>query len=245
MKKIIYTILVLCLYAGSSVQVFAQDDDERRWKRRSHGSWHHIALDIGTNNYLLDGKFPDVNNEPFAVRPWGSWYLAIKSVTDTHLGGPFHLLYGADVSWYNFKFENENIIINRTDEGVEFVERTDGLDVRKSKFSSAYLDVSLVPVINFTRHRHHFSDGLKFGVGGYAGYRLLTYSRYVFKEDGDKRDVKDKNNFFMNNIRYGIRSVLGVGSANIFFNYDLNELFADNRGPELNAFSIGLTLHLD
>jgi hypothetical protein len=35
---------------------------------------------------------------------------------------------------------------------------------------------------------------------------------------------------------------MSVRSLDVFFNYDLNDLFNEGRGPELNAFSFGIIL---
>jgi len=34
---------------------------------------------------------------------------------------------------------------------------------------------------------------------------------------------------------------LGYGEVDIFVNYDISTLFAENRGPELNAITFGLS----
>ena len=73
-------------------------------------------------------------------------------------------------------------------------------------------------------------------------FPYTTLFRSVTKEDGDKEKDKDKDGFYLNNFRYGVRGQIGFRGIDIFFNYDLNELFADNRGPELNAFSFGVVL---
>ena len=46
----------------------------------------------------------------------------------------------------------------------------------------------------------------------------------------------------MTDLRYGLRAQLGFGDTDLFFTYDLNELFNEDQGPELNAFSIGIIL---
>jgi hypothetical protein len=33
-----------------------------------------------------------------------------------------------------------------------------------------------------------------------------------------------------------------VGDVNLFFNYDFNEMFQTNKGPQVNTISFGLTL---
>jgi hypothetical protein len=48
---------------------------------------------------------------------------------------------------------------------------------------------------------------------------------------------------YVNNVRYGLRSEIGVGSVTMFFNYDLNDLFEPGKGPELQAMSFGIILN--
>jgi hypothetical protein len=62
----------------------------------------------------------------------------------------------------------------------------------------------------------------------------------VSRANGDKEKSREKNNFYLNNVRYGGRLLLGFGEVDFFINYDLNTLFAENRGPELNPFSFGI-----
>ena len=61
------------------------------------------------------------------------------------------------------------------------------------------------------------------------------------KKDGDKKKEKDHGTYQMNNFRYGLRLQLGFKDTDLFFNYDLNELFVSGKGPKLNAFSFGVS----
>jgi hypothetical protein len=45
---------------------------------------------------------------------------------------------------------------------------------------------------------------------------------------------------YANNFRYGGRVEIGIADFNMFFNYDLNDVFESGKGPELNAISFGL-----
>jgi hypothetical protein len=89
---------------------------------------------------------------------------------------------------------------------------------------------------------YHENDGFRIGVGGYAGYRVGGRSKYVIRDGGNRIREKDRTNFYFNNWRYGARLQLGFGGVDLFANYDLNELFIENRGPRLNAFSFGIIL---
>jgi hypothetical protein len=85
------------------------------------------------------------------------------------------------------------------------------------------------------------SDSFRIGVGPYAGYRIDSYTKQVLEIGGDEQKPKDHDNFYLNNIRYGLRTQIGFQDIDLFFNYDLNELFIENKGPKLNAFSFGVT----
>jgi len=228
-----------------------EDDDSDRYenkKDKSHyrkGTWQSFNFDLGTNNYLANGKFPDVDNANYSVRPWGSWYLGLNSTQKTRIHGKFFLEWGLGVSWYNFKFQNDAIVISKDDSGVTFTEDVRDIDTKKSKLTACFVNASLVPVIDFggSRHKARFWDGnsgFRIGVGPYVGYRIDSYSKVVYKENGDLEKDRNHSNFYLNNLRYGARLQVGFRNTDLFFNYDINELFAENRGPKLNAFSFGV-----
>ncbi len=217
-----------------------------RWNRRTH---HSINIDLGTNNYLENGKFPDASNELYTVKPWGSWYVGINSVLRTRMAKKFFLEWGGGVSWYNFKFANQKTVMSKDDNGVIFTEDTRNLDFRKSKLTVAYVNAFLVPMLDFgdeSRKTSIFDGGhsnsFRIGLGPYAGYRIDSYTKTMYYEGGEKEKSHDHDNFYLNNIRYGLRLQVGFRDTDIFFNYDMNELFTDNKGPKLQAFSFGITL---
>jgi hypothetical protein len=227
-----------------------QQRDVTMIRRRYYGrrTYHSFNFDLGTNNYLVDGTFPDQNNDLYTVRPWGSWYVGLNSTQRTRLARKFFLEWGLGVSWYNFKFQNDNVLVGKDNNGVTFSEDTRDLDFRKSKLTATYLNASFVPLLDFggNRRKAMFFDGdhsesFRIGAGPYAGYRINSYSKQVYKENGDKQDDRNRDNFYLNNIRYGVRLQLGFRDTDLFFNYDLNELFAKGKGPNLQAFSFGLT----
>jgi hypothetical protein len=218
-----------------------------RYRYRS--TFNSINFDLGLNNYLSDGKFPNASNNAYSVKPWGSWFVGVNSTQRTRLARVFFLEWGGGISWYNFKFQNERTSIVKTDVSTTFPEDTRDVDFKKSKLTAGYLNLSLVPMIDFggNRRKGMFFDGrhsesIRFGAGPYAGYLINSYSKQVYKENGDKEKDRNHDNFYLNNIRYGVRFQFGFRDVDLFFNYDLNELFVENKGPKLNAFSFGITL---
>ncbi len=231
------------------------DWDDENWTviknkkdRHSKRTYSSFNFDIGTNNYLSDGKFPDQDNALYTVKPWGSWYVAANSVQRTRIVNKFFVEWGLGVSWYNFKFQNEQTQITKDDNSVLFMLDTRDADFKKSKLTATYVNASIVPMLDFGSNRRkpsvfdgHNSDSFRIGVGPYAGYRIDSYSKQKFEENGDERKPRDHDNFYLNNFRYGMRVQLGFDDVDLFFNYDMNELFIENKGPKLNAFSFGVT----
>jgi hypothetical protein len=225
------------------------DDDDRYYNRRMkhRGTTHSFNLDLGLSSYLEDGKFPDEEGEPYATRPWGSWYVGLSSVQRTGFGRHFYLEWGLGVNWYNFKFQNDNTQVVKDDNGVSFEEDFREVSFIKSKLGVTYLNASAVPMFSVGGHRsgrkwRSYNTGFRIGAGPYAGYRIGSSAKQVYKDDdGDRQRERNRDNFYLNNIRYGVRLQVGVRSADFFFNYDLNELLATGKGPKLNAFSFGIT----
>lgn len=235
---------------------FNQDDEkkEKNYHSRHFRTRHSIDFDLGMNNYVnSSGEIP--NDEQYSVRPWGSWYVGINSNWRTHLAGPLALQWGAGVDWYNFKFEDDRTRLLKTPDELLFSQdiRTE-ISPEKSKLTTSYVNVTLVPMLDFRyktervresdgtirRIRKYKSDAFRIGLGGYAGYRIVSYAKYKF-DDGDTRKEKDRSNFYMNNWRYGMRLQLGFKGVDFFANYDLNRLFSTSKAPELHGLSFGLT----
>jgi hypothetical protein len=235
------------------------DDDDDRWRDQDSDRWrdsdkwrnrdnnivfsnklgndHFINFDLGINNYLEDGESPSSSNAPYAVKPWGSWYFAINSIHRNHIAGRLSVESGFGVSWYNFKFEDPSLRLNKTDTDIQFTNGTAD-SFKKSKLTASFVNVSLVPVFDFGSKEN---KGIRIGIGGYAGYRLGSHTKYIYSTDGDREKDKDRGNFYLNNWRYGARLQLGLKGTDFFINYDVNELFDTGRAPKLNALSFGIT----
>lgn len=221
---------------------------------------HYFNVDIGLNNWMEGSTFPDANGETYSVKPWGSWYIGLNSVNRTWIGGPLFLDWGAGVNWFNWKMENADVRISRGDDEILFEPVPAGINGIKSKISAPYLNITMVPMLDFAkgtrkvnnlergsvRFRTYKKQGLRIGVGGYAGYRIGGHTRFVYEEDGDRESNKDRGNFYLSNFRYGIRTQVGFKGLDLFATYDLNEVFAPGRGPAgspgLNAITFGITL---
>ena len=219
-------------------------------------SYSSFDIEIGTNNYFEDGgSFPD-SDAPYSVRPWGSWYVSLGITRTNGIAGPLYFEYGFNFSWYNWKFEDDQFTLQKGPEMVEFIELPSEVNGKKSKLTSSHINVSFVPLFDFSKGQRKVKSweapgvkienyrqrGFRIGLGMYAGYRLGSHTKVKFRQDGDTDKDKDHSNFYMSSWRYGLRLRVGIRSVDLFANYDLNEVFNEGRGPELNGFSFGIIL---
>jgi hypothetical protein len=211
-------------------------------------------IDLGINNYFESGESSTPSsNELYAVKPWGSWAVALGYNHKTRVAGPFVLNYGVNFSWYNFKFDNTATQILKGPDEVLFTNRNDVSGI-KSKLTASYVNLQFVPMFDFgfgrktvisretgnvTFNRYR-KDGFRIGAGMYAGHRLGSHTKARFRTDGTAQRDKERGNYYLEDWRYGVRGQMGWRRLDLFFNYDLNNLFQTNRGPELNAFSFGV-----
>jgi len=234
-------------------KVYNYDRENRRFSGRK--TTFVSGLDFGMNNFLEDGTFPDNNNQQYTVRPWGSWYLALQPTFQTHLVGKLAIDYGGGISWYNFKFQDPRTRLVKGDNGVVFDQWDVEMQSSKSKLTAVYLNAHFVPVLDFgyrarkrtyddgfvQKRLRYRRNGFRIGAGGYVGTRIDSYQKLVWRGTGHKSKLRERDNFYLENFRYGLRFLLGYGEVDLFVNYDLNSLFAEDRGPELNAISFGLS----
>lgn len=222
------------------------NDDDRHDRSKRPRTTHSFNFDLGLSNYLEGGKFPDEAGEAYAVRPWGSWYFGLNSVQRTRFGRKFYAEWALGMSLYNFKFQQDNTQLIKDNNGLRFEEDIRDVSFIKSRLGVTYLNASVVPMFSFggqtsRKWKSHHTD-FRIGAGPYAGYRVGSSTKQVYKDDdGDRQRERTRDNLYLNNLRYGVRLQIGVRSADFYFNYDMNELFAAGKGPKLNAFSFGVT----
>jgi hypothetical protein len=195
-------------------------------------------MDIGINTFLQDGSFQlDGDAAPFNDLRYGrTWNL------DMHLfrqrislvQRKFNLEYGLTFSWHNYAFQNDVLITPAAD---EFAFETSDVGLRKSKMSATYLTVPLL--LNLETNPDKKSNSFRLSAGMYGGVRIA--SRTKVKTE-DKLKLKQRDDFNLNAFRYGPMVRIGYGWFNVYAQYALSDLFADNQGPELTPVTFGISI---
>ncbi len=236
--KRLFTLFLISGIILTGFQATAQDDEDKKRRRSSH-TINDFKIDLGMNNYVTDGQFPDQTGELYTIKPFGSWYVALGSINSTKVLGPLWLDWGGDISWYNFKFQDPGVLVLRDPGQISFVQNPDSeVAPEKSKLVVSYINASMVPMFRFGHRKNSF----RIGAGVYGGYRLGSYTKVKYNKNNQSFKDKDRGNYFVENLRYGVRFRLGFRDVDLFANYDLNNLFVAGRGPELNAFSVGVSI---
>lgn len=213
--------------------------DKSSKKAKKNTISHNIDISLGINTFLQDGK--TVSGTNYELRPMGSRYIALGSMFKTKLSHgkvPLYFQYGVEFSWYNFMFEGNNFITKGQDENLF---RQHDLELKKSKLVVSYINLPVMFGIG-SKYKNTFT----LGVGGYVGYRLGSHSKIVSRVDDNLKTDKDKSNFHLNDVRYGLKAEVGFGRKHggitLFANYDMNELFQSGKAPAIQAFSFGIKL---
>ena len=196
--------------------------------------------DLGINNYFEDGGIPGPG-APYAVKGWGSWNVGLNWLASQKMDEGLYWDFGLGVQWYNFKFENASMQAQTSESGVEFINRTD-VDGFKSKVSASYLTALTMLKYDFAKKNGKGREGLRVGIGPYAGYRLGGRSKFVYRELGGSGRTKEKEpaGTYLSNFRYGLRGEVGFRSVTFFTTYDFNPLFHKDVQPSVSPITFGL-----
>ena len=80
------------------------------------------------------------------------------------------------------------------------------------------------------------------GAGGFVGYRLNSWTKLKYFENGNTYKDKDYGNYGLNDWQYGLQGVIGYHGLTFFAKYNLNELFREGQGPQAQTLSFGVRL---
>ncbi|WP_347159221.1 outer membrane beta-barrel protein [Pontibacter chitinilyticus] len=194
-------------------------------------------VDLGLNNFVNTNSQEVVPD----LKPFGSKYVSLNMHLNSQIGGrksPLHLVSGFEFAFNNYMFEKNYVVEDVND--FTIFRREMEVDYEKSKLTHSSVNVPLMPVLQFKRENG--KDGFTIGAGGFVGYRLGSHAKLKYEEDGNTQKDKIRSNYNLQDFQYGLEGVVGYGSLNLFVKYNMNDLFKDNRGPQVNVVSFGIRL---
>ena len=242
---------------------------ERCKKPRFNGHWG--GFELGINGYVTpdfntswgaENDYLNLRYEKSIAVNLNIYEQNIALNKDKNIG----LITGIGFAWNNYRF-NPPTYLEPTSPELEGY-YMEGVSVRKTKLTAMYVTVPLLfemQTKNPKRINRFF-----FSVGGLISARISSHTKIYFNEankeyelkvpgSGDPGDFKpggpyrtpntyDRNivksfrSFYLQPVKFDASLRIGYGILSVFGTYSLNTLFQSGRGPELYAWTIGITL---
>jgi hypothetical protein len=159
----------------------------------------------------------------------------------------FSFIPGAGFSFERFKLKTAYTLKEDASNSGEFdlvSISTTYPSIKKTMLINNYIEMPIE--FRFDTKPEDISRSLSIAIGGRVGYLMDAMTKIKYKEDGEVRKLKDKQNHGMNPIRYGVYTRLGVGSFSLFGYYNLSPLFEKDKGPDkttMNTFTAGISIN--
>ena len=146
---------------------------------------------------------------------------------------------GLGIGWNIYRFLEHDMIPSKDRASREFtINPYDGGEhriFRKSNLRSSWLRVPL-----FVQYQHQ-NRRFTVSAGVVGNVRLGASAKQVYRVEGSSRTQRDvrRDDFYLNGFRLDTELRATFRSMGVFAAYGLTDMFRNNRGPELNAFSFG------
>lgn len=218
----------------------SKDYEFKEKTKKFKGHW--AGLQVGLNNYLnsdystsLDNtmSFMDLNTS----RSW-TYSLNFMEHSFGFSSGNAGIVTGLGLEWCNYNFDRDFSILKDSVGNIVPYSLTSLGSIHKNKLQTIYLTLPLLMEFQIPSG----NKKIHISVGSIGGLKLGSHTKIVYKENGDKNKIKEKDDFNLSPLRLGLSVHAGVKGLNIFFTYYLTPLFEANKGPKLYPFSAGLTL---
>jgi len=202
---------------------------------------HLGGVEFGYNNYSTD--------------PWGSNSIPIESYLDLNtakstsfnlilppvnlgLSRHFGLVTALGINFNNYRFDGNNSVA--VDDGgiITPVYPADGIDYEKSKLATVY---AILPVMVEVQIPVSYNNIISLSAGVIGAVKLGSHTKVVYHDDGKQKD-KNRDDFNLNVLRYGVTARAGYDMVQVYGTCYLSPMFEKGRGPELYPFEVGIAL---
>lgn len=241
--------VVFLLFTGISLTALSQTNTAPAGKRKGHPDIPGVfTLELGVNR---DASGPS----DFSLGLWGSRTLNVYYQYDIRiLKSKFSIVPGIGLSMERYKFKGATSILQyaSSDQAIEMVSASSAgvSGLKKSQLITNYIDVPVE--IRFMTKPEDPTRSFKVSVGGRIGYLYDSFTKLKYSDNGGTKKVKDKQDYNLNKIRYGLSGKIGIGNFSFFTYYNLSPLFEKGKGlrdsndssnpNDFSTYTIGISL---
>jgi hypothetical protein len=243
-KKFSFFVLFTALSMAAMGQVDTKSTEKKKGRPNIPGTF---AIDLGFN-------LPSPETNGFNTNVFGSRTLNIYYYYDYRLGSSkFSVHPGIGFGLERYKFNNDKTLDYVPGPNFDTLKMVlvstvlpNASSLKKSGLITNYIDIPLE--LRFNSNPDDLGRSFKMSLGFKFGVLYDSFTKVKYREDGETKKLKDKQNFNLNPIRYGVLFRIGAGSFSAYANYTISPLFKDGKGPDgplgskINNFTVGLTL---
>ncbi len=232
MKKLLLLLVSVFLFQG----LYAQDETPK-FPKTPIGGRPNIPADLN-----LEFGFNQLSNrsEALAVNFFQSRTFNVNLQYPLNLFGDasgFVLKPGIGIGTDKMAFQEDRNLFNDPDRGAESSQLLEVREVygeriviNKNTFSANYVEIPVDIVYHF--NKSNYNTGFSMSVGGKVGFLYDAHSKIRYEDgNGLKRQVKDRQNYGLEKIRYGITVKAGTPGFYGWGYFGLNQVFQENLGP--------------
>lgn len=154
-----------------------------------------------------------------------------------HIG----IVTGLGINFNNYRFDGNNSLAV-SDGGIVVPYYPDeGISYDKSKLATVY---GILPVMLEVQIPVTHSSTINLGAGVVGAVKLGSHTKTVYRDDGKQKD-KNRNDFNLNVLRYGVTARAGYEMIQVYGTCYLSPMFEKNKGPEIYPFEVGIALTIN
>jgi len=137
---------------------------------------------------------------------------------------------GLTLVWRDYAFSDRSMTVAKIDGMLSPVSIENYRRLKKSKLTTFALRVPLL----FTVAEPKSKIGV--GLGGYVDFMAGAHTKYKFRKH------KDRGDFYVEPIQFGLQARIRHRSVGLFANYGLSDMFMKNKAPATRSLTIGIGL---
>ncbi|MBX2967568.1 MAG: hypothetical protein KF845_15605 [Cyclobacteriaceae bacterium] len=241
-KKYVLLVFITAL----SLAAFGQTTDKKEKRSGRPDIPGTFLIDFGLN-------FPFGDSVGFSTAAFGSRTVNLYYQLDKRIGeSKFSVHPGVGLGLERYKFNNNRTLgyIAGPNDPFETLRMVpvnslypNSTGIKKSQLIANYVD-ALVE-FRFSTSPNDPGRSFKASIGFKGGVLVDSFTKLKLREGGETKKFKNKQDWNLNQFRYGATVRAGVGNFNLFGYYSLSPIFKNNKGPdqgELTYFTVGVSL---
>lgn len=234
--------LLLSLFALTGIILFAQEkpksDSKKKFNLKNRAN-DHLLLQVGYTGW---SKIPDSINTKGLSRSFNMYFMfdfPFKSNQQISVG------IGAGVGTDNIYFDKTYVGIKDPTPTLRFIDQSDTNHFKKNKLATAFLEAPLE--LRFSSNPETPNKTFKVALGIKVGVLVNAHIKQKNLETAQGATLidyteKQASKHFFNSNRIVATARIGYGVFGVFGTYQLNPLFKEGLGPNVEPYTIGLTL---